>query len=112
MLRRWLKQGSEFEPCRRRVSSRCPSVSHSRSPSVDIKSSGDDHSDATSGEGGLVNPALLLGLIPRTSYQLKDKAVEYCLRIIDQCERSERTSRGCTANKFCCVYNCYIFRAY
>ncbi|XP_062507913.1 AP-5 complex subunit zeta-1-like [Corticium candelabrum] len=87
MLRRWLKQGSEFEPCRRRVSSRCPSVSHSRSPSVDIKSSGDDHSDATSGEGGLVNPALLLGLIPRTSYQLKDKAVEYCLRIIDQCER-------------------------
>ena len=88
MLRLWLKHGPVLES-EHQSPSRRPSHSHSPSPSVDLKLVGETRSETAGGEGGPVNPVLLAGLIPRTSYQLKDKAIEHCLRVIDQCERSE-----------------------
>lgn len=88
MLRRWLRHGSYLQR-ERRSFSRQASHSHSPSPSIDLKHVGEVDTGGGGGEGGQLNPALLSALIPRTSYQLKDKAVEYCLRVIDQCERSK-----------------------
>jgi AP-5 complex subunit zeta-1 len=82
ILRRWLKHGPILDSPSRRTS-----LSHSPSPSVDLKIVGEPRNEIAGGEGGPVNPVLLAGLIPRMSYQLKDKAIEYCLRVIDQCER-------------------------
>eukprot|EP00118_Oscarella_pearsei_P007161 m.34001 g.34001 ORF g.34001 m.34001 type:complete len:326 (+) comp31934_c0_seq1:834-1811(+) len=43
-------------------------------------------SEDKSVEDGRQGQLSVLG-IPRTTYQLKDKAVEYCLNVIDQCEK-------------------------